>query len=124
MMEWDKHERPPVGVCPQEYCFHWVVPGGMTSPPGRKYKSTLEAFQDSKNWLAWPEGGCACEKGCCTRLDPVNGDRDYYEAHDLRLEAAGLPWFYFNTLENLRADYHERFLRESQELWGPTDSPG
>src|ERR1043165_9978148 len=101
-MEWDKHRRPPANTCPQEFCFHWVVPGGKASPPGRKYGSSLEALQDSPNWPVWPEGGCACGLGVCTRLDPVNGDRDYYEPHEVSLERAGLPRFYFSTLECLR----------------------
>jgi hypothetical protein len=69
----------------------------------------------------WPEGGCDCPFGRCTRLDPVTGDADFYEPHQSRLERAGLPWFYFVTLENLRPEFHEKFLRESEEYWKPTD---
>jgi hypothetical protein len=34
------------------------------------------------------------------------------------LEHVGLPWFYFVTLENLRPEFHEEFLREAEKLWG------
>ncbi len=120
-MEWDKHKRPPPDVCPRQYCFHWVVPGGKAAPPGRRYASSLEALKDSVNWSVWPEGGCACSLGRCTRLDTATGDADFYEAHDLNLERAGLPWFYFATVENLRPEFHEQFLREAEELWGSSD---
>ena len=94
--------------------------GGRASPPGRRYASTLEALQDSVNWPVWPEGGCACSQGRCTRLHPATGVADFYEAHEWNVERAGLPWFYFATLENLRPELHEQFLREAEELWGST----
>jgi hypothetical protein len=120
-MEWDKHQRPLPNICPQEYCFHWVVPGGKASPPGRRYTSSLEALEDSVNWPVWPEGGCACSFGRCTRLDAATGEADFYEAHEWNLERVGLPWFYFATLENLRPEFHEQFLRESEVLWGSAE---
>jgi hypothetical protein len=117
-MEWDKYQRPPPEQCPRGYCWHWVVPGGKASPPGRRYKSREEALRDSVNWPVWPEGGCACPFGPCKRLDPATGDADFYEPHTPNLERAGLPRFYFVTLESLRPEFHEQFLRESEELWG------
>ena len=52
----------------------------------------------------------------------MDGDADFYEAHDGNLEQAGLPWFCFATLENLRPEFHEQFLRESEEIWGSIDT--
>jgi hypothetical protein len=72
----------------------------------------------------WSEDGCACPFGRCTRLDPPSGDADFYEPHVPNLERAGLPKFYFATLESLRTELHEQFLRESEELWGPTSAVG
>jgi hypothetical protein len=120
-MEWDKEKRPPPDICPREFCFHWVVPGGFASPPGKTYRSRQEMLEDSVNWPMWPDGGCACPFGRCTRLDGVTGDADFYESHGPNLERAGLPWFYFNTLENLRAEFHQQFLRESEQLWGSAE---
>jgi hypothetical protein len=119
-MEWEKHKRPPPDVCPREFCFHWVAPGGKAQPPGRRYASSQEALRDSMNWPVWRDGGCACQFGRCVRLDPSTGDADFYEPHEPKLEQAGLPWFYFTTLKNLRSELHEQFLRESAELWGST----
>jgi hypothetical protein len=69
----------------------------------------------------WSEGGCACSFGRCIRLDQANGQADFYVSHDWNLDRAGLPWFYFTTLENLRPEFHEQFLRESEQLWGLMD---
>jgi hypothetical protein len=123
-MEWDKDKRPPPDICPREYCFHWVVPGGKASPPERRYASSLEALRDSVNWPVWPDGGCACSFGRCIRLDPATGEADYYEPHEWNLERAGLPWFYFATLESLGPEFREQFLCESEALWGSTDNGG
>jgi hypothetical protein len=78
-------------------------------------------LEDSVNWAMWPDGGCACPFGRCTRLDAVTGDADFYESHGLNLARTGLPWFYFNTLENLQDEFHEQFLRESEQLWGSAE---
>lgn len=120
-MPWDKHKRPPPDICPRDYCLHWDVPGGKSPPPERRYASSLEALKDSMNWPVWHEGGCACSFGRCIRLDPEGGDADYHDAHEWNLEQAGLPWFYFATLDPLRPEFHEQFLRESEALWGSTN---
>ncbi len=121
-MEWDKDHRPPPDICPREFCFHWVVPGGFAAPRGKSYKSRREMLEDSVNSRMWPDGGCVCPFGCCTRLDGAAGDADFYESYGPNLERVGLPWFYFNTLENLRAELHEQFLAESERLWGSAES--
>src|SRR2546428_268420 len=108
-MEWDKHRRPPANVCPREFCFYWVVPGGMAATPGRVYESSQEMLMDWSNWKIYSEGACICPLGRCTRLDPVAGDRDFYESENPALEDAGLPWFYFHTTKNLHPEFREQF---------------
>jgi hypothetical protein len=117
-MQWDPLVRPPEGVCPKEYCFHWVPPGGLADLSGRKYASREEALATFREWTPFPNGGCACTFGVCKRLETDNGDQDFYEPCEPRLEEAGLPWFYFCTLECLRSEFHERFLREAEQQWG------
>ncbi|MBN9117755.1 MAG: hypothetical protein J0I06_01050 [Planctomycetes bacterium] len=118
-MKWELHQRPPATVCPEEFCFHWVSAGGRASPPGREYASRAEMFRDAANWPVWPEGGCGCGFGVCRRARPGEAATDWYEPHEPRLEAAGLPWFYFTTLAALRADFHQKFVQEATQLWGP-----
>ena len=117
-MRWELNVRPPSNVCPEHYCFHWVTPGGKSSPPGRVYSSREEMFRDSVNWPEWPNGGCGCTFGVCRLADPVAGTEDWYEPHEPRLERDGLPWFYFSTYQNLSPEFHERFLQEAVLIWG------
>lgn len=100
--EWDKHKRPPAHICPQKYCFLWISARG---PIG--------------NLPAVPEGHCGFEYRLCTRLDPVNGDADYYEPCEPELEADDLPWFYFMTpAEMLASPFRKKYLRLTRDLWG------
>jgi hypothetical protein len=118
-MEWDKHTKPPVEVCPGKYCFHWVEPGGAADMTGRLHGSFEEALARRDEWTAFPQGGCACKFGVCTRLDPVTGDYDWYEPHEPALERDGLPWFYFiPSVAKLVPELQEQYLRESKALWG------
>lgn len=117
-MRWELHQSPPETVCPEDFCFHWVSAGGRTSPPGRVYASREQMFRDTVNWPEWPEGGCGCSFGLCRRLHDEQSLTDWYEPHEPRLEAAGLPWFYFSTLESLREDFHQTFIQEATQLWG------
>lgn len=59
-----------------------------------------------------------CNFGLCTRLDPVGGDRDWYEPDEPDLEEAGLPWFYFASPRSLAPGLSERYIDESETLWG------
>lgn len=115
---WSPEQRPPSGVCPEKFCFHWVPPGGMADMTRRAYSTVREALAAHSDWTSFPTGGCACTWGPCTRLEPTTGVRDFYEPCDPELAEAGLPWFYFSTLDTLRAELHERFLRDASELWG------
>ena len=85
---------------------------------GRTYSSIQDAIRVSDEWTAFPNGGCACSFGVCTRLDKEGGCRDFYEPCEPRLEEAGLPWFYFVTLACLHPTFHARFKRESKAHWG------
>jgi hypothetical protein len=86
---------------------------------GRRYASLKEAFKHRDDWVEFPQGGCCCTFGKCTRLDPVEGDHDWYEPCEPALERDGLPWFYFlGSVENVTPEFQERYLRESRELWG------
>lgn len=116
---WNPFRKPPAGVCPKDYCFHWL-PAGSRFAPG-VHDSLEEAFSRVQPVLT---DQCGCTLGRCVRLDPVNGDGDWYEPCEPRLHQDGLPWFYFipdsrKVVEELRDDY----IRESEALWG-TGAPG
>lgn len=118
-MVWDQHRRPPSDQCPGEYCFQWIPPGGSADMSGRSYGSVREALARRDGWVDFPDGGCSCTFGVCTRLDPVAGDRDWYEPCEPALERDGLPWFYFiPSAEGLNPESAARYERESQVLWG------
>lgn len=118
-MTWDKHKKPPVDVCPEQYSFHWVPPGGLADMSGRLHNSIEEALARRDSWVEVPDGGCVCRFGVCTRLDPVAGDHDWYETCEPELERDGLPWFYFiPSVEKVDSESREEYLRESQALWG------
>lgn len=86
---------------------------------GRTYRSIKEAFIRRDGWVDFPKGGCSCSFGLCTRLDPIAGDHDWYEPCEPALDRDGLPWFYFiPSADKVGAEFRERYLRESEELWG------
>ena len=86
---------------------------------GRLYNSVQEAITHRDDWVEFPQGGCRCSFGLCTRLDHVAGDRDWYEPCEPELERDGLPWFYFTaSIDKLVPHLHEQYLRESRALWG------
>jgi hypothetical protein len=118
-MAWDKHTKPPGDFCPGKYCVQWVPPGGAADLSGRTCRSFQDAITRRADWTEFPQGGCGCGFGVCTRLDPVAGDHDWYEPCKPALERDGLPWFYFiPSLDDLAPEFHERYLRESRALWG------
>ena len=81
---------PPAEVCPRRFCFNFV-PAGSRWAPG-PHKSVEEALRHSQ---PVPEDQCGSLFGVCTRLDPVNGDRDWYEPDEPALRQAGLPEDFF-----------------------------
>lgn len=122
-MNWIKEQRPPADICPEKYCEFWVPPGGKADMSGRVYRSLREAMGPHDGWVDFPEGGCACTFGSCTRNKAAVGDRDWYEPCEPNLRAAGLPWFYFvPSPEKLAPPFREQFLAESRELWGDDDA--
>lgn len=84
---------------------------------GKTYSTFAEAVKERADWTPFPAGGCASPWGRCLREDASAGNSDHYEPEEYNLAKAGLPWFYFCTLEGLLPDFHERFLKEAWELW-------
>jgi hypothetical protein len=74
-------------LCPHEFCFFWAEDG--TRKSSGLYQTLDDALTHSKPVDA---SQCACSFGVCTRLDPIQGDHDWYEPHEPRLAQAGLPW--------------------------------
>jgi hypothetical protein len=63
-------------------------------------------------WVKFPQGGCSCTFGRCTRLDPVEGDHDWYESCQPALERDGLAWFYFiPSVDCVATEFQERYTR-------------
>lgn len=122
-MTWNKDVKPPAGVCPERYCFHWVPPGGAVDMSGRSRASVEDAMAHPDAWKRIPEGGCGRTSGACKRLDPVAGDYDAYEPCEPTLDRDGLPWFYFIAdADRLVPELRERYRRESRELWGDEET--
>ena len=123
-MPWDKQTKPPADFCPGKYCFHWVPSGGAKDLTGRTYSSFQEAITRRADWSEFPQGGCGCGFGICTRMNPVTGDHDWYEPNEPAMERDGLPWFYFiPSTDKLVQDLHKPYLLESQALWGRQPTP-
>src|SRR5947208_7785331 len=111
---WDVKLKPPADICPQEYCFMWVAPDYAADMSGRVYSSMKESLNNRSAWVTFPSGGCGCSFGICTRMDPINGNRDWYEPCGPALERDGLPWYYFiPSPEGLRPARRAQYLRES-----------
>ena len=101
---------PPSNVCPERYCFFWLEPGGSADISARVYSSLDEALNEGV-FTPFPEGGCRCRFGVCTRLRGATGQRvhqpglrrpvpardvrDWYEPCEPALERDGLPHDYF-----------------------------
>ncbi len=106
-MHFDSTQKPDPAVCPRQFCFFWRPVNWHTQ--GRNQAERLYAT----------EGECLCDFGVCTRLNPAQGDRDWYEPDEPDLEEAGLPWFFFiNTPASLVRSLSEKYIAESEALWG------
>lgn len=121
MKKWNPKSKPDTAVCPEQFCFHWVPPGGAADLSGREYDSAEAAIDASNRWTTFPEGGCAFrpDLGKCMRNDIQRGLKDVYEPHEPNLDDAGLPWFYFTTKESLAEEFHEDYDRDSEAWWNP-----
>lgn len=103
-MKHDPEQKPEPSVCPRQFCFCWQMAQVFT--PGTPAPVTVA-------------DGCRCPFGLCTRLDPERGGHDWYEAHEPNLRDAGLPWFYFYpSPEHLTPKMRQRYITESEALWG------
>ena len=86
---------------------------------GRSYDTLAEAVADPDGMVRFPDGGCGCWLGRCSRDKLGAGECDKYEPHELTLEQDGLPWFYFiASADHLASEFREEFLKESKALWG------
>jgi hypothetical protein len=63
--------------CPQEKCFHWIIPGGAADMSGKTYQTLLDSFKNG-DWQEFPYGECSCTWGKCNRLHD-DGIDDYFE---------------------------------------------
>ena len=117
--EWNKKVKPPRTVCPEQFCFHWAAAGDRVTDVGRGYDSIDHAIADA---TAVDSARCACAFGACMRNPVAQSGTDWYEPDERALENAGLPWFYFiASVKNLVEQNHERYNKESTEIWGEHD---
>ena len=120
--DWNQGAKPPRTVCPKQFCFHWAEAGDRVTGVGRMYNSLDEAIDDT---TAVDSSRCACAFGVCTRNPDVENGSDWYEPNERTLESAGLPWFYFiASVDHLGEQFHERYIKESIEIWGEHDGLG
>lgn len=65
--------------CPKDECFHWIPPGGAADMSGKTYKEPdMKKILKKIKWTFFPEGGCSCTSGKCTRIHP-DGEADFFE---------------------------------------------
>jgi hypothetical protein len=116
---WIPSVKPPADVCPEQFCFHWVLAGEAATPPWKEYNSLEEAFAELRTFK---EAGCMLGPGKCSRNKAAPGETDWYEPCEPALEKAGFPWFYFiPCAPKLGSEFREQYIRESRELWGDHD---
>jgi hypothetical protein len=83
-------EIPSPTECPGKFCFFWLERGS------RFAKGLYNDLDEALNHTAIVQDNqCGCSFGICRRLDPGSSNKDWYEPNEVRLEEAGLPWFYF-----------------------------
>ena len=107
-------EKPDQTQCPSQYCYIWAEKGSRLADG--LYDNLEDALKDA---AFVQDDLCGCTFGVCKRLDPINGDRDWYEPNEYKLTEAGLPWFYFiSTPESVDIEMREEYIRDSERLWG------
>ncbi len=83
--------QPDLTTCPQYFCFFWNGIGDYIS------KGMHENVEKAMNQMVLvTEAHCGFQYGQCARNEHQRGEKDFYEPCEPRLEAAGLPDFYFN----------------------------
>jgi len=116
-MTWNPRTKPPSDVCPERFCFHWAERGDRIDTSGGEY-DTFEGAVSAARTVVFA-AQCGCVFGTCTRAVPSSENRDWYEPNGRVLETADLPWFYFIAgPESVAAEFRERYVTESTELWG------
>ena len=106
-MNFDIKQKPDPAVCPCQFCFFWSAANGKQR--GRSVEERLYTT----------EGKCWCDFGICIRLNPEEGDRDWYSTDNPDLEEAGLPWFYFiPSPDSLVPHARDKYIADSEALWG------
>ena len=117
-MTWDPRTKPPSDVCPERFCFHWAERGDRIDSSGEQHDTFDEAVSAAQEVVLAAQ--CGCVFGTCTRDVSASENRDWYEPNERLLESAGLPWFYFiASSDSIAAQFRERYVSESTELWGP-----
>ena len=99
-MNWDSLKKPPLNICPEEFCFFWKEKGsGFALGLYNNLDEALMAIKPVEKSF------CGCNFGKCIRnkenieFCEVN---NWYEPSEPVLEKAGLPWFYFINPEKLK----------------------
>ncbi len=86
-------KKPTPLKCPEEYCFYW-----------------------GKKNLSEPEPHCTATE--CIRLNS-DAHSDSYELDEPTLKQNSLPWFYFiPSPELIVEELKEKYIQESEKLWG------
>jgi hypothetical protein len=96
--------KPDPTVCPRHFCFFWQM-GRVIHSQAAEPQSVAE--------------GCCNPFRVCRRLDPEHGQQDSYEDHGPNLREARLPWFYFySSPDSLIPEVREKYITESDAVWG------
>jgi len=117
MKRCNPNQKPSLDVCPQQYCFSWVPPGGKADLSGKAYDSFEEAIEACDNGVVFPKGGCAAPFGPCIRGTGSPEDKDCYEPFNSNLEKSGLPELFFCKPETLDEEDQVQYKIMATELW-------
>ncbi len=114
MNEYDIKIKPSKKICPKKYCFHWNEEGDVIA------KGLHENLDEALiNLKGIEKSKCGCSFGICTRDNSQNGDHDWYEPCEPILAQDNLPWFFFiPSPANLVNSEKQKYINESQLLWG------
>lgn len=113
-MKWDLTRKPVANRCPGRFCIHWRERGGTVAPGP---SDTLEAALARLGVVG--RSGCGYAFGRCARLDGLSAVGDAYEPNEAALAANRLPWFFFIARpQSLVPELREKYVRESEALWG------
>ena len=117
MKEFSLNVKPDLSVCPEEYCFNWVPPGGFADLSGNVY-DTFQSAIKSNNRVVFAKGGCAASFGPCKRATCKSNDIDYYEPANSMLERSKLPELFFCDPKSLDEEDKIEYFEMAKQLWG------